>query len=314
MRESKLGPWRLVAGLRGENTHPITRAPVEVPISENPFAVRGTRVVGGQTITTYSAANTRDYIAYKWSRGLATTWGEYTDWMPSFAAKYPFAQNLSLKLGYNRAIKRPDLNRVAGNWEITVNDTTGDIYVTVPNPNLKPERSQRYSAMLEYFFQSAGTVSLHLFQTDLDNPIDSTPEDITAAEAGFGDNPQYADYYFRTYFNLGTRRHIRGLELAYSQQLRFFQNKFLRATSVFANYSQNASSPRPRSGTFYFPRSASGGVTWGYGKYFFQVNGTWTDETFTGANNVPANSVVTPNAPHYTNVPTLIDSLARSDW
>lgn len=311
MQESKLGNWRLVAGLRGEDTHTRTRAPVEVPIPQNPFATRGTRVVGGQTITTYAAANTRNYIAYKWSRGLATTWGEYTDWMPSFAAKYPLAKNLSLKLGSNAAIKRPDLNRVAGNWEITVDDVTGNIYVTVPNPNLKPERSQRYSAMLEYFFEAAGTVSLHLFQTDLDNPIDNTPDDVTAEEAGYGDNPMYEGYFFRTYFNLGTRRRIRGLELAYSQQLRFFANKFLRATSVFANYSQNSSSPRPRSGSSYFPRSASGGVTWSYGRYFFQVNGTWVDETFTGANTVPANAVITPNQPHYLRPRTIVFVNAR---
>ena len=311
MQESKLGNWRFVAGLRGENTHTNTRAPREVPDSENPFSTRTTRVVNGRTVTTYTPANTRDYVGYRWSGGLVTSWGEYTDWMPSLAAKYSISKNLTFKAGYNQAIKRPDLNRVAGNWDVTIDDTTGDIYVTVPNPNLKPEHSRRYSAMLEYFFEPAGTFGVHTYQTELSNPIDNTPDDVTAEEAGFGDDPRYAGYFFRTFFNLNRTRRIRGIEFAYSQQLRFFQNKFLRAFSVFANYSQNSSSPRPRNGTQYFPRNASGGVTWSYGKYFFQVNGTWTDETFTGANNVPANSVVSPRAPEYFKPRTILFVNAR---
>lgn len=57
-----------------------------------------------------------------------------------------------------------------------VDDVTGNIYVTVPNPNLKPERSPRYSAILEYFFEPAGTASIQMFETNLDNPIDNTPD------------------------------------------------------------------------------------------------------------------------------------------
>jgi hypothetical protein len=51
---------------------------------------------------------------------------------------------------------------------------------------------------------------------------------------------------------------------------------------VFGTYSQFNVTPRPRNGTRFFPRAATGGVTWSLGKFYFQVNGTWTDETFVG--------------------------------
>ncbi len=311
MQQSRLGRWQLLAGLRVENTRTTSRVPVDVPIPQNPFAIKGTSTIGGVPTTVYRVANTRDYANYRWSQGTTSTWGEYTDLMPSAAAKYTIRDNLFLKLGYNKAIKRPDLNRTAGPWSISTDDVTGDSTITVPNPDLKPERSQRYSVMLEYYFEPAGTASVHVFQTDLDNPIESSPEDTTAADAGFGDDPSLAGYFFRTYFNLGTSQRIRGIELSYSQQLRFLRNEFLRATTLWANYSQTSSTPRPRVSTRYVPRGASGGFKWSYGKYYLAVSGTWTDETFTGSNTVPSNSIITPNAPEYLKPRTIIGVSAR---
>lgn len=304
MQESRIGKWQLLGGVRFESTRTRSTVPQEVPVSENPYAIFN------PSTGVYTAAATRDYVRYQWSRGKVTTWGEYHDWMPSFAAKYPLSKNLFLKLGYNKAIKRPDLNRTGGSWDIDINEETGDVRVTIPNPNLKPERSQRFSAMLEAYFEPAGTASIHIFQSDIKNAIDDNPDGVTAAEAGF-DDPQYADYFFRTFHNLDEERRIRGIELSYSQQLRFFENKFLRATSVFATYTQTNATPRPRTGTRYFPRSASAGASWSYGKFFFQVNGTWTDETFTGSNTVPENSVVTPGAPEYFKPRTILFVNAR---
>lgn len=304
LQGSRVGKWQLLGGVRYEDTRTRSRVPAEVPIPQNPFAIRNA------TTGVYTAANTRDYVAYRWSPGRVTSFGEYHDWLPSLAAKYSMTESLFLKLGYNKAIKRPDLNRMAGPWAINVNNETGDITVTVPNPNLKPERSQRFSALLEYYFKSAGTASVHLFQSDITNAIDSTPDDITAADAGF-DDPEFSTYFFRTYFNLDAERQVRGFELSYSQPLRFLTNEYLRAFTVFANYTQVNAQPRPRNGTRFFPRSASGGITWSRGKYFVQVNGTWTDETFTGGNTVPANSVFAPTEVEYFRPRTILFLSAR---
>jgi len=143
--------------------------PGEVPIKDNPFAIfnAGTGV--------YTAAATRAFVNYRFSKGLETTFGDYTDVMPSVAVKYTVRDNLFLKLGYNKAIKRPDLNKTAGPWQIDLDPDIADFTITVPNPNLKPERSDRISLMAEYYFEPAGSLSVHVFQSDITNAIDDNP-------------------------------------------------------------------------------------------------------------------------------------------
>jgi TonB-dependent receptor len=298
MQESRVGRWQLLGGVRLESTRTRSTVPGEIPGEDNLFP-----------------ANTREFVYYRWSPGKVTTYGEYHDWLPSAAAKFTISENTFLKLGYNKAIKRPDLNRISGPWEIDINENPesenfGEIEVTVPNPSLKPERSERFSVMMEHYFKSAGTASIHVFQTDIKNAIDNTADNTTGADIGITD-PRYSGYFFKTFFNLEEKRRIRGIELSYSQPLRFFENKFVRATTVFATYTQTNAVPRPRNGTRYFPRSATGGVTWSYGKFFFQVNGTWTDETFSGSNTVPGNSVFAPNEPEYFKPRTILFVNAR---
>jgi outer membrane receptor protein involved in Fe transport len=300
-----------MAGLRMENTRATTIAPGEVPIPKNPFATVSTSVINGKPTTIYRATTSQAYANYRWSAPRETVWGEYTDFMPSAGAKYQINKDLNLKLGYNKAIKRPDLDKTAGGLTYNVNDTTGDITVTVPNPNLKPERSDRISAMLEYYFEPAGTASIHVYQSTLKGAVDSNAEGVTAEEAGFAGQPEFAGFLFQTYHNLAEKRTIRGIELSYSQQLRFFQNPYLRAFSVFGNYSQRSASPRPRTGTRFVPRDASAGITWSYGKVYIQVNGKWTDETFTGSNTVPSNAIVAPNEPEYFKPRTILFVNAR---
>jgi iron complex outermembrane receptor protein len=299
MQESRLGKLQFLAGVRFENTRTTSRIPREVPITENPYAIRNSD-------GTFSAnTGSKNYMAYRWSQGTVTSWGEYNDWLPSFAVKYKISRDLNLKLGYNKAIKRPALNRIAGPWNIAIDDDTGDVTVTIPNPKLKPERSQRFSAMLEYYFEPAGTASIHLFQTEIKNAVDSRADGIPAEEAGFGDDPTYSQFFFRTFHQLEEKRTIRGIELSYSQQLTFLPGELLRGLSVFGTYSQYSADPRPRDGKF-FPRNATAGVSWKYRKFGMTVNGTWTDETFTGGNTVPSSSVYTPGAPEYLKPRTIL--------
>jgi len=84
-----------------------------VPIKDNPFAIFNA------STGVYTAAATRAFVNYRFSKGLETTFGDYTDVMPSVAIKYTLRDNLFLKLGYNKAIKRPDLNRTAGRGSST---------------------------------------------------------------------------------------------------------------------------------------------------------------------------------------------------
>jgi hypothetical protein len=151
--------------------------------------------------------------------------------------------------------------------------------------------------MLEYYFKPAGSVSMHLFQTDITGAADET-DPVPASALGLGEDPEYGSAFFTTFENLNEQRRIRGIELSYSQQLSFFRNEILRGVGFYANYSQYSASPRPRNGRF-TPRVASGGLTWRFRKLFFSVNGTWTDEMHTGSNTVSAASRYFPNEIEY---------------
>jgi iron complex outermembrane receptor protein len=173
-----------------------------------------------------------------------------------------------------------------------VDANDGDITVTVPNPSLKPERSERISLMAEYYFEPAGSLSVHVFQSDITNAIDGSPEGTTAEDAGFGNIPDFDGYFFRTYDNLDEKRTVRGIELSYSQQLRFLPTEYLKGLTVFATFSQFSATPRPRVGTRFIPRIATGGVKWSFRRFYAEVNGTWTDKTFTGSNTVTSTTTV----------------------
>jgi TonB-dependent receptor len=281
---TRVKKWTFQAGVRWEKTNTLSTVPSIVPIARNPFALVNP-TTGART-----AATTLDYVNYKYSKGLQTTYGNYDDWLPSASAKYPITQDLTLKLGYNKAIKRPNLNNIAGAWSINSADTV----ITIPNPDLRPERSDKASAVLEYYFEPAGVVSVHVFQTDLKGATDTT-DPLPASAVGLGDDPVYGAYEFVTFENVPGRRRTRGMELSYSQQLTFLP-EVLRGTRVFATYARFTAHSRPNN---FVPQNATGGISYRYRKFNASIAGTWTDEIRTGSNTVSANSPYTPGAPEY---------------
>lgn len=292
---TRVGRLQLQAGIRMEATRTISTVMQEVAANQNPFAVLGSTTVNGIKRTTYTAAATRDYVRAKNALGSVTSYGAYHGWLPSASAKYAFTPNLNLKLGYNKAIKRPNLNNLAGPWRVSLNNTTGDVEITVPNPDLRPEDSDKYSAVLEYYFEPAGTFSVHAFQTNLTHASDETAP-VSAAEFGLADDPIYGkgQYYFVTFQNLERVRRIKGIELSYAQQFTFFRSEILRGIGVFGSYSRYNANPRPRDGRW-SPQNATAGVSWRYRKFNASLNGTWVDEIPTGSNTVAASSRYFPN-------------------
>lgn len=290
LENSRIGKLQWQAGLRLEATRTRSTVMNEVPANRNPFAIVGSATTGGVTRTTYTAASTRDYVSFKNSLGSITSRGAYHGWLPSASAKYSFTPNLSLKVGYNQAIKRPNLNNIAGPWRIAVNNTTGDVEVTIPNPELKPEQSDKVSAILEYYFEPAGTFSVHGFQTEITLGSEETSP-VSADEFGYGDHPVYGNgpYYFVTFTNLDRVRRVKGIEFSYAQQFTFFNSEILRGIGVFGSYSRYNASPRPRDGRW-SPQNATAGFSWRYRRFNASLNGTWVDEIPTGSNTVAVTS------------------------
>ena len=284
MENTRVGAWQLQGGLRYEETQTTSSVKQPLPVSKNPFAIRNAN-------GTYSAAQTVNYVSTRWSQGFVTDWGGYHDVLPSLQAKYNFRPNLNFKFGYNRAIKRPPLNNIAGQWSINAADTI----ITIPNPDLRPERSDKFSVLAEYYFNPAGTVSVHVFQTKIKGAVDPS-EPMPSSAVGLENDPVYSFYEFVTFANVPGTRTIKGIELNYAQQLTFLRPELLRGTSVFANYSRFNSNPRPGSFT---PQNASGGISWRYRKFNANVSGIWSDESITGVNYVPATARYFPGEPEY---------------
>ena len=265
LANTKVRKWQFQGGLRYENTETENKVMERVPDARNPFP-----------------ANTINRILYRYSGGRTSRAGEYDVWLPSGSATYRMSPDFIVKLGYHKAIQRPNLNHLAGQWAID----EANQEIQIPNPELRPTHSNKYSAILEYYFEPAGTVSVHLFQTELKGDTQETSP-APASEFGFGGDPIYGAYDFTTFVNIPGQRTVRGIELNYSQQLTFLRHELLRGTRVFATYSQFTSSPRPGG---FFPRGASAGLFWRYKKVNASIAGTWTDDQLTGSNSVAATS------------------------
>lgn len=272
MGNTRVGKWQLQAGERYEATSTVSEVPVVVPDSQNPFA---TKSASGN----FSAGTTLGYEYYRYSKGLTHTYGTYDDFLPSASAKYLISPNLDLKLGYNKAIKRPSLKDIAG--PITIN--SADTIVSIPNPKLTPEHAEKYDAMIEFYFEPASTISVNVFQTNINGAIDTITE--TAAEAGYADDPVYGNYEFQTFVQTPGVRRQKGIELSWSQQMTFLPYEFLRGFSVFATYSRYNSHPRPIeniNGAGWTPQNATGGIDYNHAfgrehKFSAYIHGTWTD-------------------------------------
>jgi iron complex outermembrane receptor protein len=263
MFQTKVGKFTAVGGVRYEGTETMARTPSRVPDAVNPFP-----------------ANTINRILYRWSKGSETQEGSYHNFFPSAALVYDATPNLKFKAGYHKAIKRAPLDQLAGQWDI---DEAAQ-RISIANPNLKPELSEKFSLMGEYYIEPAGIFTVHVFKADLKNSAERT-DYMPASEFGFGDDPFYSAFEFRGWENIPGLRKVRGAEFEYKQRLsKFFHAEVLRDTSVFANYAVYHSDPLPNN---YPRRAASAGISTVFRRVSGSIKGTWVPDLKTNGNTVP---------------------------
>ncbi len=250
---TRINRLRLNLGLRHERTRNTGRVFEILPDA----AVRA----AGYT------ANTVPYIAYQYRNGQRhSQYGGYRDWFASGGAKYEFTPNLVLQLSASQSILRPGYDSVAG--LPSIDDIRG--IVTVPNPQLKPELSNKYFASVQYYLEPAGTVALSVYQLDIKN-MGSVNTPTTAAAAGF-DDPAYAGYSFQQPTNLSGTRKMKGVDLEYSQQLVFLPGIW-RGLSVFGSLSRTVA-PLPLVSVV--PKAVNGGIRFSNYKFNVQLRATWS--------------------------------------
>ncbi|MEO6246949.1 MAG: TonB-dependent receptor [Opitutaceae bacterium] len=215
---------------------------------------------------------TLDFTDYQYGYGLRhSTYGSYGNTFLSGGAKWALSENLNLQIAGSQSISRPGYNNLTGT--ITIDEAAQT--VRVPNPDLKPETSDKYFAGIQYYIEPAGTISISGFRLFVEN-MGSGVRTITAAEAGYEGDPEFAGYRFlRPESAPGTRR-IDGVEIEYSQQLVFLP-RALSGFSVFGSVTRTkADSQVPN----HVPKSANGGIRYGNNKFNAQLRCTWSAPRF----------------------------------
>jgi TonB-dependent receptor len=159
------------------------------------------------------------------------TKSSYHNFFPSINFKYAVRPNLLARVGMAESIGRPAISSIRPTMSVNVETER----MTANNPDLKPQLSRNLDLSLEYYFKSAGLVSLGAFRKDLRDFIFRSTSPVRLQPGNpYGD--EYIGYELTTSLN-GGKAWVRGLEFAYQQQLSDLNlPKFLRSFGLYANF------------------------------------------------------------------------------
>lgn len=267
--QTRWGDARFDLGLRYEQTESEARVAAIRPVSEVEEAGLSVSTIEGLCYQYRCHDGMPSYTMRK---------GKYDDLFFSGGVKYDFTDKLVGQLSFSESILRPDYGNIGG--VVGINDNT--MIVTVPNAELEPEHSTKYYAGLQYYLEPAGVVGLSYYRLDIEN-MQATGFTVNPEDVGF-DADEYMGYEFRSAGNIpGTSRN-EGLILEYSQQLTFLPGAF-KGLSLRGSYTHlNPDGPRVNTPE----KVANWGLGYNYGRFDFQVNGTYQDSYRTsGLNNTP---------------------------
>lgn len=136
----------------------------------------------------------------------------YTYWLPGVYLRHDASKELVVRASWSNSIVRPSFGDSAYRRNINREDEE----VTVGNPGLAALESENLDASIEYYLPSLGLFSVAGFQKDIKNFSYETEIDPDPAFPG----------YEITSFRNGSDGVIRGLELAYQQQLQMLPPPF----------------------------------------------------------------------------------------
>jgi iron complex outermembrane receptor protein len=263
MGNTKLGRLQLQGGLRWEDTTFMSRE----------FDARSAaevRAAGYAVAAANGRATTIPGLVYQYmSQPKVKVTTGYDYFFPSASAKYSFTESLQAHLGYSSTISRPSIGNLGGVW--IFNETAQT--VTVPNPNLLPERSKNFSGRVAYYFEPVGNVAVTAFQNDISNSV--ITDEFPSSYFGYEDDPTYASYRFISVGNREGTTRVRGATLEYSQALSFLPRP-LNGLNISASYTRTyASAPK----AFMVPRMVGGTLSYRYRRLSFGASGKWTDAT-----------------------------------
>ena len=222
MGDIRLGRLDITAGARVEETQ-LTGRGVRQEITPEERARRAA-FVGPVT----PAETIRRTIA-EWSNVRADE-GSYRNVLPSVHFKYSLTSNLQARASYSTGIGRPNFSNLLRTT--TVNHDT--MRVVAANSDLKPQTTDNYDLMLEYYFEPAGYLSASVFRKEIQDFIYGDTGGVIGSGADNGFEGDYAGYSLVRNVNGGSGR-VRGYELAYNQRFTWLPG-FWKGFGVSANY------------------------------------------------------------------------------
>ena len=153
----------------------------------------------------------------------------YTHWHPSVHLRYNITKNFLARLSWSNSIGRPRNTELYPGYSVN-NDNRR---ISVNNPDLKPQKSENWDAMLEYYFAPIGQISAGFFRKNLSGFIVRGHAGLVPDDP---DNPYYEFNGYDLYLaRNGGDATINGWEFSWRQRLSFLPG-LLRGLTVTANY------------------------------------------------------------------------------
>ncbi|MSU53670.1 MAG: hypothetical protein EXS41_09830 [Opitutaceae bacterium] len=193
---------------------------------------------------------------------------KYRNWFPSVVGKYSLGRSLQFQAGFNKAISRPAIDDLTGVFNIQEDV----LLVSTPNADLLPEYSKNYQARVSYYFEPSGQFSLGVSQNEITNLRESF--DFTADQFG-NEDPDLANFTFRSVRNNSQLRRFRNLEVGYNQTLAFLPEKF-RGTTIGFTYARSYANLRMNN---LAPHRATARLGYSYRRFSSNLGLVWRDNT-----------------------------------
>ena len=140
----------------------------------------------------------------------------YDQWLPGLYLRHDLGPRTVARASWSHSLARPSF----GDSAAFVGINPDDEEITAGNPYLEALESTNWDASIDYYLPSLGVLSAGVFYKQIENF--SYEITLDAAANGY---PTFAGYDLITFRN-GSDGDIRGLELAYQQQLRFLPAPF----------------------------------------------------------------------------------------
>ena len=267
------------AGVRWERTDDKTKDFVQKPASQVIAA-------GYPVNATTGVATTIPGLQYQYLNGPRSVHqNRYSEFFPSAGIKYSITPNLQALFGYSYTVTRPAFGDLSGTY--SENESTQEI--NAPNPLLKPQYSNNFSARAMYYFEPVGSFGVGVFENDIKNFTQTSRIRGNAGDFGFTD-PIYDTYTVVQKNSLPGTVIYRGATMEYQQSLSFLPKPF-DGLGVFANYTRTYTKmdiPDPPQlllpGTPYnfgwipgvAPHVINAGVNYKYRRLSMSLNAHWT--------------------------------------